>query len=100
MAEKITKEIIEKLNEHLKNSIEVCGLNVTIGEDEISVHCYENQFGMALATLITEKDLRKTKDKVNEILGEAAEKLSFIFSNKNSNMKCYSLDASNQDDDE
>lgn len=100
MAEKITKEVEKRLTEHLKNSIEVCGLSVTVGEDGMSVHCHENQFGMALATLTVDKDLRKTKDKINEILGEAAEKLSFIFSNKNSNMKCYSLDASDQDDDE
>ena len=100
MAEKITKEIKEKLNEHRKNCIEVCGLSVTISRDGMSVCCHENQFGMALAILMAEDDPRKMKDKINEILSDAAEKLSSVFSNGKLETECYCADASKLDNDE
>lgn len=100
MAEKITKEIKEKLNEHRKNCIEVCGLSVTIGRDGMSVACYENQLGMALAILTVEDDSEKMQSKIEGILSDAAEKLNSVFSNAKLEIKYYFADASELDNDE
>lgn len=100
MAKKITKEIEEELNEHLKNCIEVCNLNVTIGRDGISAACYENQLGMALAILIVEDDPEKIQSKIEEILSDAAKKLNSVFSNGKLETEHYFADASELDNDE